>query len=141
MPGVPGRGGPVPKRAADRRRRNKVDITQVDVAGKVESPPADEAWHELARQWYESLARSGQAQHYEPSDWAAARYVAEVMTRNLEVGRFSAQLFAAVWSAMGDLLTTEGERRRAKLEVNRTMTAKPAADGTTVARLDDYRAL
>ncbi|MEU6204581.1 hypothetical protein ABZ814_13450 [Micromonospora musae] len=109
------------------------------MSGKVAVPPADEAWHELARQWYDSLASSGQAQFFEPSDWAAARYVAEVMTRNLEGARFSSQLFAAVWTAMGDLLTTEGERRRVKLEINRKP-PKPEGGGK-VANLDDYRSL
>jgi hypothetical protein len=135
--------GPVPKRTAQRlghmTKAEKAAVTSVTMSGRVEVPPADPDWHELARSWYESLAVSGQAQFFEPSDWAAARYVAEVMTTNLQAGRFSSQLFAAVWQAMGDLLTTEGERRRVKLEIDRKP-PKPEGQGK-VARLDDYRNL
>ena len=135
--------GPIPKRSDQRlghvTKAEKSAVTQATVVGKVAVPPADGTWHDLAREWYESLAASGQAQFFEPSDWAAARYVAEVMTRNLESGRFSSQLFAAVWTAMGDLLTTEGERRRVKLEINRKP-PKPESGGK-VANLDDYRNL
>lgn len=135
--------GPVPKRSSERRRRNKpegVQVTTAPVAVEtVERPPADDAWHSIARDWYESLARSGQAVFYEPSDWATARYVAEAMSRGLQASRFSAQLFAAVSSAMTELLTTEGARRRARLEIQRDAPSdeKPA----DVTALDDYRAL
>lgn len=135
--------GPVPKRSSERRRRNKpegVQVTTAPVAVEtVECPPADDAWHPIARDWYESLVRSGQAVFYEPSDWATARYVAEAMSRGLQASRFSAQLFAAVSSAMTELLTTEGARRRARLEIQRDAPSdeKPA----DVMALDDYRAL
>lgn len=135
--------GPVPKRTDQRRRRNKTD-DQVEVeklelpadAEGVVQPAADESWHPLARDWYVSLATSGQAHFFEPSDWQAARFVAESMTRLLSV-EFTAAHFAAVWSAMGELLTTEGARRRARLEIERAKAgdAKPAG----VTAIDDYR--
>jgi hypothetical protein len=75
--------------------------------------------HPIARRWYRSLKESGQAALYEPSDWAAAVLVAEAMTRLLASARLSAVGFAAVWSAMGELLTTEGARRRARVELER----------------------
>ena len=134
--------GPVPKRSTERRRRNKpegAEVTTVPAAKQsVQCPPADESWHQIARDWYDSLAESGQAVFYEPSDWATARYVAEAMSRGLSSSRFSAQLFAAVSSAMTELLTTEGARRRARLEIERGRPGekeKPAG----VTALDDYR--
>ncbi|MFI6496901.1 hypothetical protein [Nonomuraea typhae] len=105
---------------------------------QVVCPPADESWHEIARDWYESLSKSGQSVFYEPSDWASARYVAEAMSRGLEASRFSAQLFAAVSSAMTELLTTEGARRRARLEIERGGSTDVAP--ADVMALDDYRA-
>lgn len=134
--------GPVPKRSTERRRRNKpegAEVTSVPVAEQtVECPPADESWHQIARDWYDSLAKSGQAVFYEPSDWATARYVAEAMSRGLQQSRFSAQLFAAVSSAMTELLTTEGARRRARLEIERG--GKDEGKPADVTALDDYRA-
>jgi hypothetical protein len=119
MPG----DGPIPKRSDQRRRANKPeggDVTQAP-AGPAPTPhAADETWHPIAIEWFNSLTESGQSKFYEASDWAAARYVAEAMSRNLNSGeRFSAVLFAAVMAGMTELLTTEGARRRARLELER----------------------
>jgi hypothetical protein len=141
MPGVPGQRGRVPKRSSERMgHRSKADkesIDKVPVAGVVEPPEADSEWHQIAIDWYESLTASGGAIFMEPSDWAAARYVAAVMTRNLTASKFNGQLFSGVWSAMNDLLTTEGARRRFRVELERTK----ADDGklAAVSVIDEYR--
>ena len=119
-----GTRGPVPKRIEERlghmSSADKEAVERVPLTGAVVAPPVDDAWHPIALRWYESLADSGQAQFYEPSDWATAAYLAEAMSRNLHAGqRFSAQLFAAVMSGMSNLLVTEGDRRRVRLELER----------------------
>ncbi|MCU1500572.1 MAG: hypothetical protein JWM47_4525 [Acidimicrobiales bacterium] len=144
-----GQRGPVPKRSTERRRRNKESETQTvkppapaagksktTADGQVKRPAAARHWHPIAKAWYTSLAESGQSQFYEPSDWQAARYVAEVMSKQLKA-KPSAQLFAAIWSAMTDLLTTEAARRRVRMEIERP----PAGDETPagVTALDEYR--
>ena len=130
--------GPVPKRSDQRRRRNTEngEITHVPTAGEVVRSPADGAWHPIAIEWYESLARSGQAQYYESSDWAVARYVAEAMSRSLAGQKMSGQMFAAVMSAMNELLTTEGARRRARMEIERD--TGPVEDPKVTA-INEYR--
>lgn len=136
MPG----DGPIPKRANQRRRKNKPEGCEIlkaptnPVAPAV--PTALAEWHPIARTWYESLAESGQAQFYEPSDWATASYIAEAMSRNLHAGRFSGQLFAAVLAGMTELLTTEGARRRARIELER---GEPKAELPGVASMAKYR--
>lgn len=60
------------------------------------------------------------------------------MSRNLTQGRFSAQLFQSVPSGMTDLLTTEGARRRARLELERESGADNPREA---ARVTLYRAL
>lgn len=139
MAGTAGTRGPVPKRSEERRRRNAgKDADRVSVEGTVEVPEADATWHPIARDWYLSLGASGQGQFMEPSDWQAARYVAEGMTRNLESGKFNANAFAAVWSAMSDLLTTEGARRRVRLEIERNTGGEQEAPAGVTA-IGDYR--
>lgn len=113
-------------------------IDKVPVAGEVTRPPTQAHWHPIAKDWYESLAISGQSMFYEPSDWAAAQYVADIITRNLSAGKFSAVLFAAAWSAMGELMTTEGSRRRLRLELERTGALNDAETNRAVA-IDSYR--
>ncbi|MDR7279889.1 phage terminase small subunit [Catenuloplanes atrovinosus] len=78
----------------------------------MEQPPLDFPAHQVAAHWYRSLAESGQAVFYEPSDWAAAKLIAFDLTRHLHSGRVSAQMLAALWSAMNDLITTEAARWR-----------------------------
>src|SRR5690349_6944547 len=115
-----GERGPAPKRSSERRRRNKENAPDtVAATGPVEIPPADEEWHPIAREWYDSLAASGQVRYLEPSDWQAARVVATELSSYLKSSKRSAQMFAALWAAMGDLLTTEAARRRLRLEVER----------------------
>ena len=134
-------GGPIPKRSDQRRRRNKpaVPITSAPGAASVPVPPADPAWVPAARRWYESLAASGQSVYFEPSDWATAVVWSEVLSRALSQGaRPSAQLIAAWSAASNELLTTEGARRRARLELDRRGEVDSDAE-SAVAALDVYR--
>ncbi|MDQ0793680.1 hypothetical protein [Streptomyces sp. B1I3] len=110
-----------------RRRTNQPDtpITRAPAGERPNNPQADPNWDPIAIEWFESLFESGQSFFYERSDIAQARYVAEVMSRNLSQGqRVSGQLFASVISAASELLTTEGARRRLGVE----LTKSPSAD-------------
>jgi hypothetical protein len=71
---------------------------------------------------------SGQARWYQPSDWQTARVWAELLSRQLASGRPSAQMVAAWQQAATELLTTEGARRRARIELE-----APAVDEDEVA--------
>lgn len=140
-----GTHGPIPKRSEERRRRNKDDgpgLVQAPSGPPPDLPTLpepDELWHPIARDWYLSLRESGQAQFYEPSDWAMARYAAELMSRGLASDRPpNGQFVSALDSVMARLLTTEGDRRRARIELER----KPAgAQLASVKPLDAYRDL
>lgn len=105
----------------------------------------------MAKQWFESLARSGQSAFYEPADWATAVVVAESMSRELkpqpvvvaggEVRMVElppkAASVAAWLKGMTALLATEGDRRRALMELQRP---KPGGeDGVDVSWIDDAR--
>lgn len=131
-----GTRGPVPKRTEQRRRTNKPKVATITgpTTSLVEAPAADEAWHPIAKRWYESLQASAQKQWYEPSDWATAYLVAESISRDLrpqvvgitergevvtEVIPLKGSSLAAYLRAMGNLLTTEGDRRRASVELQR----------------------
>lgn len=147
--------GPVPKRSEQRRRRNKrpQELTKSDGAAEVPVPEADPEWHPVARQWFESLARSGQSHWYEPSDWATAFVVAEAMSRELNpqplvvasgkeasiemVSMPPKSASIAAWlKAATALLVTEGDRRRMSMELQRPVAEEGDDD---VAWLDDAR--
>jgi len=118
-----GTRGPIPKRAAQRRRRNIVPTETVIVpkSTKLFGPPisASPDMHPLAANWYGGLRRSGQAEFYEASDWATAAIWAELISHALNSGKPSAVLIAAWSSEATNLLTTEGARRRVRLELER----------------------
>jgi hypothetical protein len=113
--------GPVPKRSDQRRRTNKPDVPliQAEAGEHVTQPPAVAAWHPMAKEWYRALGRSGQCRFYEASDWAQARIAAEIASRMLQSARVSAPLLAAWLSMSTGLLTTEGDRRRMRIELSR----------------------
>lgn len=136
-----GARGPVPKRNAQRRRRNeesKAD-TAPALTSVVEAPPVVKSWAPAAKRWYESLAESGQAQFFEPSDWQAAQLVAGELSVYLRSKKRSAMMWSHIWTAMTDLLTTEGARRRLKIEIERPSEDEDDAEASDVAKLDDYR--
>jgi hypothetical protein len=111
-------------------------MTKAERAGRSTAEAAD--LHPIAAAWYESLKTSGQSVFYQPSDWATAVVHAEVLSRLLSSSRLSAQGYAAWTSATTELLTTEGARRRARLEIERRPEKqKPAA----VSVMSDYRDL
>lgn len=133
-----GTRGPVPKRDAERRRRNKptTPAKKGTAGAKRPQPRALAGWHPSMTRWYKSLANSGQAEFYEASDWEAARFIASHGTHLINEG-LTAPGFTALLSAMNDLLTTEGARRRAGVELDRAKAGEP--DPPEVAVLDDYR--
>ncbi|MDQ0809821.1 hypothetical protein QFZ63_001535 [Streptomyces sp. B3I7] len=141
---VVGTRGPIPKRSEERRRVNKdvgPELIQAPAGGPEglpELPEPDPLWHPIASDWYLSLRQSGQAAFYEPSDWAVARYAADLMSKVLLSERGpNGQLVAALNSVMSSLLTTEGDRRRARMELERKKPAGPQL--ASVSPLDSYR--
>lgn len=153
-----GTRGPVPKRSDQRRRANKPasgEISKAPAAVEVVAPEASEDWHPVATRWFESLKVSGQRRWYEPSDWATAYLIAESISRDLNpqfvgvtAGDDSAPLYeriplkgaslSAYLKAMGNLLATEGDRRRASIELQRGVVVDADEDASVTA-LADYR--
>jgi hypothetical protein len=129
-----GARGPVPKRSDQRVRRNKdVPVEKVQSIGVVPIPPLMvEDPHPITVFWYDSLRESVQSQFYQPSDWAAAQFVALKLDNECKYLRGSAQMSAVIQSFFSDLLVTEGARRRVKVEVER---AQSGGDVLEVAEL------
>lgn len=139
MPGVPGKGGPVPKRSDQRLGHHSPDekpVEKVPVTGSVPVPPPDPTWHAIAADWYNSLSDSGQAKFFEPSDWQVARWCAWTMTGVLNDGELNGSVLGQIRGLMTDLLCTESARRRVQIEVER---AKAEVLPPEVPSLDDYR--
>lgn len=141
MAGKPGSGGPVPKRSTQRRRTNKPDvpIIHAPATAAAVAPAPDDLWHPLAREWFAALGRSGQSQFFEASDWAQAKVWAHLLSVELLKEKPSAMMIAAWSSGAAELLTTEGARRRMRIELERVVATDPGqehADATVTDLMD-----
>lgn len=132
-----GTRGPVPKRSDERIRRNKEDvpIEKVTAIGTVGIPELGiEDPHPFIADFYKSLQDSAQSRYYEPSDWQYARWLCMAMDDYITGKKPSAVMFQSINAALSDLLITEGERRRVRLEIERGQTDEPG----TVTEIADY---
>lgn len=128
--------GPPPKRSNQRRRRNKpdVEIQSASSDGVVRGPELKGPHSAIGKRFWEGLRRSGQAQFFQDSDWAAAELT--VLAIDEFVKKPSAMMLASINSAMSNLLVTEGDRRRVRLELGGPEVEEVPDD---VARIDEYR--
>lgn len=127
--------GPVPKRSEQRIRRNKPDvpIDHIQAGGVVRQPKLGLVDpHPIIVDLWDSLADSAESQFYEPSDWQFARFVLHFADVLLKQAKPSAQLFQGVNSALGDLLVSEGSRRRLRLEVERGGDSVPTVEASKI---------
>lgn len=143
--------GPVPNRSEDLSRERdanrgtRAEITRGELR-PVEIPEADPDWHPIAHMLWEGLQASGQAGWYQQSDWAFAYSLMEDLTRykeplvakdGTEYFKRSGQMLQTIYSAMERLLVTEGDRRRARIELSAPDTSDEDAAVLTLA---DYTA-
>ena len=119
---MPGKGQ-VPKRSEERIRRNAdvVPLTTVPMVGTVEIPGLMvQDPHPLVITLWESLKDSGQSKYYEPSDWAYAQLTMHVIDGMLKSSRgISSLILSEVNKMTSNLLISEGDRRRVRMEVAR----------------------
>ncbi len=115
-----GARGPVPKRLDKRHghlsRAQREGVTRVHgAAGK--APALGFEAHPLAADWFAALAHGAEAQFYTPALWQRARIVAVMLSKLLESGRPSSQMYAALQTDMKALLVDAGELQRLGIEV------------------------
>ena len=105
-------------------------------------PDETAEWDPAAREWYRSLADSAQHQFYEPSDWATAKVAAIILSEGLKAlreGRRGSGTQLERWQAIAtELLTTEGARRRARMEIERAADEGAEEDAGEVLQLDAH---
>ncbi|UFD97943.1 minor tail protein [Streptomyces phage Pablito] len=133
--------GPIPNRESDlaRPRSRKGTDEQEAKKGlmrKVTVPRADPEWHPIAKQLYDSLKKSGQADFYQQSDWALAYALCDDLSHYKKSSKRSAQMAQTLYSALGNLLVTEGDRRRVRIELQEP---EPETTSAAVLAIADYK--
>ena len=132
-----GARGPVPNRDSDlsrpRERKGKdvVPVTKGELR-KVSIPHADPEWHPIARKLWDSLKTSGQADFYQNSDWAYAYSVCDDLSSYKNSKQRSSMMAQVIYSAMSNLLVTEADRRRVRIELHEPDTDEDVASVTAI---------
>lgn len=114
--------GPPPKRSEERIRNNVQEwpVEKVQVTGVVEVPDLGiPDPHPLVEEFWEALKTSGQSKYYEPSDWVYAKLVLTLINSSLIRDRIGAAHLQQFNSMFSNLLVSEGDRRRVRLEIER----------------------
>jgi hypothetical protein len=114
--------GPVPNREEDlarpreRKGSDQMSVTR-GVSRPVTIPHADKEWHPIARS---SGTPEGlrAADFYEQSDWALAYSICDDLSEYKKSSRRSSQMAQTIYSAMTNLLVTEADRRRVRIELH-----------------------
>ena len=132
--------GPVPKRSSQRRRTNHdTPIEKVRNVSTGVPEPADPAWQVSVQELWTALGDSPMSQYYTPADWAFAWLTCDILTealttRNQQTGMLNASMLTACMANLARLGTTEGDRRRIRMEVEAEHEIDPS-----IAILEDYR--
>ncbi len=80
---------------------------------------------------------SGQSSFYEASDWALAYSLMDDLSAYKGAERRSAQMLQTIYTTFERLLIAEGDRRRARMELERNDSDKP--EDEKVAIMERYR--
>ncbi|MFC3504456.1 hypothetical protein ACFOOK_26290 [Micromonospora krabiensis] len=136
-----GSRGPVPNRSDDLSRDRDANRGDRAPITKGKSRPAtvpdpDEGWHPIARLLWNATLESGQADFYESSDYAFLYSICDDVSYYKRQGKRSGQMLASIYSAMENLLVTEGARRRVRVELQ---DEEEAEDDAVVTQMDDYK--
>lgn len=134
--------GPIPMRESElarpRSRGQGPEAPQV-TRGELRptSPPEpNPEWHISARRLWDAALVSGQADFYQDTDWAMLHFLCGEMSDYARSSKKSSMMLASIMSGLTSLLLTEGDRRRARIELTAPEPEKPTA---AVLALADYR--
>ena len=129
--------GPIGKRDEERIRRNIPEnpTETITVIGNVKIPEMGDLshlgeTHPIVEEMYESIKQSAAVKYYEPTDWQFARLALYTLNQELIAAQHygkpvGAMKLTAINQMLSALLLTEGDRRRARLEIERVQNTDP----------------
>lgn len=116
-----GASGPLPKRSAERTRRNTTGEDGIEVKRGVALPytwtAPSEDWPVFITEYYNSFQESGMQAYFQQTDVAQLWMACQLLAEEWEKPRRSAMVMAEAFKLLQGLGATEGERRRIKVEL------------------------
>lgn len=130
--------GPVPKDPEERVRRNKTGEDGIEPSTyQLESTvvvPVVTFTHPTIQRVWTSLRKSVNIKFFEPVDWAYAILILEQWEEELKSGKIiGAMKLTALTSALEKVLIIAGDRRKLKIEVDRS-----AAEAEKKTKASDF---
>lgn len=116
MPTMPKRTEELQRDRSRKGARDPITYGQMLPVNEEDFTP-DPDWHPTAIMLWNAALSSGQRDYYQNSDYAILYHACEELTRYKTMSRPSSQLLMAIMQTLGDLLVTEGDRRRVRLEL------------------------
>lgn len=94
----------------------------------------DDMWHPIAKMVWESARESGQSEWFQQSDIAMLWSICEDLSLYKLSSRRSAQMLDVLMKTLGNLMMTEGDRRKVRLELQKPEEEEqPLADSAKAA--------
>ncbi|MCQ9385127.1 phage terminase small subunit [Brevibacterium moorei] len=93
----------------------------------VKWPQVKKEWTDTAKELYRGKKASGDAEYMQQSDIARLRFLCDNVTFYERQGIRSAMMLANLQSEMSNLMFSEGDRRRARIELSKVDTSKEDA--------------
>ena len=125
---------------SERSRASRGHTVTTAEAGTVTIPDPDTDWCKVARMTFDSAQESGASAFYESTDWAMLYLLCDQIdylyrtSKTGEARNRSPEMLKAILNGLGNLLMTEGDRRKLRIELT-----KP--DPTEGAELAEVKAL
>ena len=126
-----GTRGPIGKRDEERIRRNIPEnpTETISVIGNVEIQELGDIshlgeTHPIVVEMYDAMRNSASVKFFEPTDWVYARLTLHTLNAELIYAKHNgkpvgAMKLTAITQMLSSLLFTEGDRRRARIEIER----------------------
>lgn len=119
--------------AGERKRKERGSTVTKGTSIPATMPNPDDAWCSTARLVWDSMTESGGAAYYESSDYAVLYMACDQIDHLYQQGaRRSPEYLRVIMQTLGTLLATEGDRRKLRIELERT----DGSDSNVIASVD-----
>ena len=96
-----------------------MEIAKTPAGQKITIPRMNGQWHPVAKMLWKAVKESGQTKFYQSSDWAMLYSLCDDISYAKQQKKRPAQLIQTIYSELGNLLVSEGSRRRVQIELYR----------------------
>lgn len=141
MPRIPNRESDLarPRSRSGKKQNSRGNVGTAITKGTMRPltiPEPDSDWHHVARQLWDACLESGQSVYYQNSDVALLYSLCDDLSEVKKSKRPSSMMLQTIYSQLGNLLVSEGERRKARIEL-----AEPEAEGPapSLVAIDTYK--